>query len=70
MIIVMYGYKHIFIILDPTTSSDKLLITTSVDVLCSQNILTYDDAVDICLADNQTKIKLLDDKLSTVSPSV
>ena len=40
------------------------------DVLCSQKMLTYDEAVDICLADNETKIKLLDDKLTAVSPSV
>ena len=60
----------LFIILDSTTSSDKLLMTTSVDVLCSQNLLTYDEVVNICLADDQTKIKLLDDKLTAVSPSV
>ena len=59
-----------FIFLESTTSSDKLLLCTSVDVLCSQNMLTYDESVDICLADYQTKIRLLDDKLTTVSPSV
>ena len=69
MTIILYCDKHIvFIILDCTTSSDKL--TTSVDVLCSQYLLTYDEIVDICLADNQSKIKLLDDKLTAVSPSV
>ena len=68
----MYCDKHVFfIILDCTTSSDKLLLTTSVDVLCSQDMLTYDEVVDICLAaDNQAKIKLLDDKLTAVSPSM
>ena len=60
---------NIFYILDSTTSGDKVLMSTSVDVLCSQNMLSYDEAVDICLADNETKIKLLDDKLTTVSPS-
>ena len=45
-------------------------MTTSVDVLCSQNMLTYDEIVNICLADSQAKIKLLDDKLTAVSPSV
>ena len=59
-----------FIFLESTTSSDNLLLYTSLDVLCSQNMLTYDEAVDICLADYQTKIRLLDDKLTTVSPSV
>ena len=59
----------ILIILDQTTSSDKLLCT-SVDVLCLQNLLTYDEAVDICLADYQTRMKLLNDKLTTMSPSV
>ena len=58
-----------FIFLESTTSSDKLLLCTSVDVLCSQNMFTFDETVDICLADYQTKIKLLDDKLTTVSPS-
>ena len=59
-----------FTFLESTTTSDQLLITTSVDVLCSQNMLTYDEAVDICLADIQTKIKLLEDKLATMSLSV
>ena len=59
----------ILIILESTTSSDKILCT-SVDVLCSQNLLTYDEAVDICLADYQTRMKLLNDKLTTMSPSV
>ena len=46
-------------------------MTTSVDVLCSQNILTCDEIVSVCLADdNQAKIKLLDDKLTAVSPSM
>ena len=72
MTILLYCNKQVvFIILDCTTSSDKLLLTTSVDVLSSQDMLTYDEVVDICLAaDNQAKIKLLDDKLTAVSPSV
>lgn len=49
-------------------TADKLLITTSVDILCSQNILTYNEAVEICLANNQAKMKILDDKLTAISP--
>ena len=52
-----------------TTSSDKLLMATSVDVLCSQDMLTYDEVVSICLASNQTKMKLLDDKLAALQSS-
>ena len=64
-------YKHMyFTFLESTTTSDQLLITTSVDVLCSQNMLIYNEAVDICLADIQTKMKLLEDKLATMSLSV
>ena len=59
-----------FTFLESTTTSDQLLITTSVDVLCSQNMLIYNEAVDICLADIQTKMKLLEDKLATMSLSV
>ena len=59
-----------FCIIDSTSSSDRLLITTSVDVLCSQDMMTYDEAVNICLANNQTKVKLLNDKLTSVSPSM
>ena len=71
----MHGQSHMlnvlsFIILDSTTTSDKLLLTTSVDVLCAQNMLTYNEVVDICLADNQAKMKLLNDKLTAVSPSM
>ena len=49
-------------------TADKLLIVTSVDMLCSQNILTYNEAVEICLANNQAKMKILDDKLAAMSP--
>ena len=39
------------------------------DALYAQSTLTYDEAADICLADDQIKIKLLDDKLAAVSSS-
>ena len=52
-----------------TKSSDTLLMATSVDVLCSQDMLTYDEVVSICLASNQTKMKLLDDKLAALQSS-
>ena len=55
--------------IDAIASSVKLLISTSVDALYAQSTLTYDEAADICLAGNQTKIKLLNDKLASVSPS-
>ena len=44
-------------------------MATSVDVLCSQDMLTYDEVVSICLASNQTKMKLLDDKLAALQSS-
>ena len=55
--------------IERTVSSDKLSISTSVDALYVQSTLTYDEAADICLADDQTKIKLLNDKLAAVSSS-
>ena len=54
--------------IESTMTADKLLIVTSVDMLCSQNILTYNEAVEICLANNQAKMKILDDKLAAMSP--
>jgi len=53
----------------PSYSSDKVLIATSVDVLFAQNMLTYNEVVDISLADDNTKTKLLDRKLTTMSSS-
>ena len=50
-------------------SGDKPLIATSVDVLCSQDMLTYDEVVSICLASDHTKMKLLDDKLAVLQTS-
>ena len=44
-------------------------MATSVDVLCSQDMLTYDEVVSICLANDHTKIKLLDDKLAALQSS-
>ena len=44
-------------------------MATSVDVLCSQDMLTYEEVVNICLASNQTKMKLLDDKLAALQSS-
>ena len=44
-------------------------IGTSMDVLFAQNLLTYNEVVDIIVADSQTKKKLLDDKLATLSTS-
>lgn len=41
-------------------------IAASVDVLYAQNILTYNEVVDISLADDETKRKLLDDKLVNI----
>jgi len=37
-------------------------MATSVDVLRSQNLLRYNEIVDIIMADNVTKKKLLDNK--------
>ena len=73
----MCMYVHIFMhqlaillfYIDTTSSSDRLLISTSVDALYAQSTLTYDEAADICLADNHVKIKILNDKLAAVSPS-
>ena len=50
-------------------SSDQLSLATSVDVLCTHNLLTYNEVVDIIMADDQTKKKLLNDKLATVTAS-
>ena len=66
----MHTYVHTYnIVLGSTTSSDKLLLAASVDVLYSQDMLTYDEVVSICLASNQTKMKLLDDKLAALQSS-
>ncbi|XP_065894615.1 uncharacterized protein [Dysidea avara] len=51
-------------------SSDQLSLATSVDVLCTHNLLTYNEVVDIIMADDQTKKKLLNDKLATVTASI
>jgi len=51
-------------------STDKILIATSVDVLFAQNMLTYNEVVDISLADDNAKRKLLDRKLTIVSTSM
>jgi len=56
--------------LEPATSScDEILIDASVDTLCAQNVLTYGEMVDIILADSQTKKKLLEDKIISLSTS-
>ena len=55
-------------ILDLKMSDTNLL--KSVDLLCSHKLLTYDEVVDICLADDKTKIELLDNKLAALSPSM
>ena len=70
VVAIMYVYKQCFsFYIDTTVSSAKLSISTSVDALYAQSTVTYDEAADICLADDQTKIKLLDDKLAAVSSS-
>ena len=48
------------------SSTDKVIIATSVDVLCEQGIITYSESVDICLASGHVKKKMLDDKLHTL----
>jgi len=45
------------------------LIDASVDTLCAQNVLTYSEMVDIILADSQSKKKLLEDKIISLSTS-
>jgi len=50
-----------------SVSSDITLVAVSVDVLCAKNLLTYNEVVDISLADCQTKKTLLDHKLNVVS---
>ena len=49
------------------SSSDKVIIATTVDALSEQNIVSYNEVVDICLANGQAKKKMLDDKLDTLS---
>lgn len=57
-------------LLESMTLSDKLLITSSVDALCLQNILTYDEVVNICLGHIQSKKNFLDDKLEILVSGV
>ncbi|XP_065894557.1 uncharacterized protein [Dysidea avara] len=48
------------------SSDDKELIIVSVDAIYDQNMFTYNEVVDLCLASGHTKKKLLDDKLDTL----
>jgi len=52
------------------SSCDKTLVDASVDTLCAQNVLTYSEIVDVILADSQTKRKLLEDKITSLSTSM
>ena len=70
----LHTYIHSYLIsktffLVSVASGDKPLIATSVDILYSQDMLTYDEVVNICLASNHTKMKLLDDKLAALQSS-
>lgn len=50
------------------SSSDKIIIATSVEALSEQNSMSYNEIVDLCLANGRSKKKLLEDKLETFCP--